>query len=77
VFDYGQASNSSITSIMSNSYIPSQKNIKEYEVHATGVDRKTSVKTIIKARDPEEAGKIAMIFCKVAGVTFSHTKVKV
>ena len=75
MFDYGQASNSSVTSIMSS--MPSQKNIKEYEVHATGADRKTSVKTIIKARDPQEAGKIAMIFCKVAGVTFSHTKVKV
>lgn len=56
---------------------PGMKHIKEYEVHATGADRKTSVKTIIKARDPQEAGKIAMIFCKVAGVTFSHTKVKV
>jgi len=53
------------------------KKICEYEVFATGVDRKTSVKTIIKARDPDEAGRIAQIFCKVAGVTFSHTKVKV
>jgi len=53
------------------------KHVKEYEVYAQGGNNKIEVKTTIKAREPEEAERIAKIFCKVAGVTFSHTKVKV
>lgn len=52
------------------------KKVQEYEVYATGVEKKPKLRTTIKARDPKEAGRIAEIFCKVAGVTFSHTKVK-
>jgi len=53
------------------------KHIKEYEVYAQGASNKIEVKTTIKARGSDEAERIARIFCKVAGVAFSHTKLKV
>lgn len=50
--------------------------VQEYEVYAVGVEKDPKLRTTIKARNPEEAGRIAKVFCKVAGVTFSHTKQK-